>query len=134
MRSGIPVVIAFLYVSCASTASLAGDPKRSSVHAGKSGTVSSSPAAKSKQRRTLTERDALRIVTNRPEVKKWKRAVDVAAKAKKVSAIIEVDREEDGAFVVHAYEMVPDEGDTGHSATFNWYHVNERTGKVSAEF
>lgn len=132
MRSGI--LIALLCLIVEQTASPAGEASRSaSTHGGKAGSRISSPATKTKPRRNLTEKDALRIVTNRPEVKKWKHAVD-AAKARKVSAIIEVDREEDGAFVVHVYEMVPDVGDTGHSATFNWYHVNKRTGKVTAEF
>lgn len=83
----------------------------------------------------ITEAEALKIVTNRPEVKEWKIGIAKASKpGRKLTAQIDVDRKEAGSYVVHAYEVVPDDAETSHTATFNWYHVNERTGAVSKEF
>ena len=42
---------------------------------------------------------------------------------------LEYDRTEGYDYIFHAYF---DEGD--HTSTQNWYHVNCRTGKISAEF
>lgn len=52
----------------------------------------------------------------------------------KNTAHVELDRTEDGDHVVHVFEMVMDTPDEGHTATFNWYHVNARSGKIRKEF
>lgn len=74
------------------------------------------------------------LVVQRPEVKEWKKAVLAASKSRGVSAHVELDRTEKGEYVIHAYEYVPDDAKTGHTATFNWYHVNQRSRKVTKEF
>lgn len=85
-------------------------------------------------RKLLSEKQAIALVAKRPEVKKWKKAVLDASKSRGVSAHIELDRKEKGEFVIHVYELVPDDPKTSHTATFNWYHVNQRSGKVMKEF
>jgi hypothetical protein len=81
----------------------------------------------------ITEARALAIVSARPEVKKFLLALK-NTKIKGSSAHVEFDRKEGTDLVVHVYEYVPDDAESGHTATFNWYHVNAKTGKVSAEF
>lgn len=92
--------------------------------------------AKKAKHHRLTESDALSIVAKRPEVKAWQQRIstDPHAKSRGCSAHVEMDRQENGAFIVHVYEDVPDGDGSSHSATFNWYHVNIATGKVSTEF
>ncbi len=83
----------------------------------------------------LTQADALKTIANRPEVKEWKLAVTNAAKkGRAVTAHIEIDRKEGEAYVVHVFEVVPDDAATSHTATFNWYYVNERSGSIRKEF
>lgn len=82
----------------------------------------------------ITEKQAVQIVANRAEVKAWKKEVAAAAKSRGVSAHIELDRKEKGEYIVQVYEVVPDDKETSHTATFNWYHVNAKTGKVTKEF
>lgn len=83
----------------------------------------------------MTESEALAIVAARPEVKEFKRGVASGeAKKRGVSAHIVLDRQENGEYVVHVFEEVPDGKDESHTATFNWYHVNKRTRAVTKEF
>lgn len=91
--------------------------------------------AAKKSHKALTEKDAVRIVSERAEVKRWKAEVTSAkAKARGVVAQIELDRKEGGKFVVHVYEDVPDDAESSHTATLNWYYVDEKTGKVTTDF
>src|SRR5262245_43110540 len=86
-------------------------------------------SAGAKKRKILTEQEALRIVSSRAEVKRWKASVTSAeAKRRGVIANIEVDRKEEAQIVVHVYELVPDDAENSHTATFNWYYVNDNTG------
>jgi hypothetical protein len=95
----------------------------------------SEPSSKPAAAKAVTAVQALKIVSMQPEVREWKRSVEKAAtKQRPVKAHIEVDRQEAGKFVVHVYEEVPDDSETSHSATFNWYYVDSRTGKVTKEF
>lgn len=88
-----------------------------------------------KSHKLLSEKDAIRIVSERAEVKRWKAEVtSPKAKARGVVAQIELDRKEDGKFVVHVYEDVPDDAQNSHTATLNWYYVDEKTGKVTTDF
>lgn len=52
---------------------------------------------------------------------------------KGVTAHVALDRIENGEYVIHVFEEVPDP-DGSHTATMNWYYVNLRNGKVRAEF
>ncbi len=81
----------------------------------------------------MTEARAVSIVSARPEVKKFLEGLK-RTKIKGVTSQIEFDRKEGDDFVIHVYEFVPDDAETGHTATFNWYHVNAKSGKVSTEF
>ena len=106
------------------------------AHAEK-GTAHSSKrsSARVKRPKTFTEQDALRIVSSRAEVKRWKANVTSAeAKRRGVTANIEVDRKEGSQIVVHVYELVPDDAENSHTATFNWYYVDAKTGIVKTEF
>lgn len=90
--------------------------------------------AKAKKAATVTKAQALKMVAARPEVKKFMANVQVAGKERGCTANIEYDRLENGEHVIHVFELVPDGDDSGHTATFNWYHVNAKTGKISKEF
>lgn len=76
---------------------------------------------------------ALSIVNAEPDVKKFVALIKKSGR-KGSRAEVEFDREEDGDYIIHVYEYVPDDDESGHTATMNWYHVNKKTGKVSKEF
>lgn len=80
-----------------------------------------------------TEAQAIDIVSARPEVKQFVANIKKSGR-KGSSSYIEFDRKENGEFVIHVYEYVPDDEESGHTATMNWYHVNAKTGKVTTEF
>lgn len=48
--------------------------------------------------------------------------------------IIEVEDSEGTIYLVHAYEIVVDDPETAHTATWGWYHVDKKTGKVTSMF
>jgi len=50
------------------------------------------------------------------------------------SIYVEVDHMEGNNYVVHVYEVVMDDEETGHTATYNWYYVNKTTGKITSMF
>lgn len=80
-----------------------------------------------------TEAQAVAIVSARPEVKQF--IANIKKNGRKGSSSnVEFDRKENGEYVIHVYEYVPDDAETGHTATMNWYHVNAKTGKVTTEF
>lgn len=81
----------------------------------------------------MTGAEAVTLVSNLPEVKKWAEGIR-KLKRKDVSAAIDLDRTEGDIHVVHVYENVMDSPDSGHTATFNWYNVNAKTRKISKEF
>ena len=43
--------------------------------------------------------------------------------------IVDVDHEENGIYFIHVYEVKD-----GHTATFNWYTVDKKTGSMKKEF
>jgi hypothetical protein len=51
-----------------------------------------------------------------------------------VTPHVALDRQENGEYVIHVYEEVPDGDGSSHTATLNWYYVGERTGKIRKEF
>ena len=95
------------------------------------GQAKSKPAAKAAGK--VSEAQACAMIARRPEVRAWKRQI-AAAKSRGVSPHIELDRTEGGEHVVHVYEDVPDGDGSSHTATFNWYYVNQRNGKMRKEF
>ncbi|MDQ0496912.1 stalk domain-containing protein [Paenibacillus brasilensis] len=50
--------------------------------------------------------------------------------------IIEVDNTEGNTYLIHAYEVVIDDPNTGagHTATWGWYYVDMKSGKVTSMF
>lgn len=101
-------------------------------------TMSSAPSlsapAKQKKSTGISKTRAVKLITNMPEVKKFIANVKVAGKARGVTSHVEYDRLEGGEHIIHVFELVPDDAETSHTATFNWYHVNAKTGKISKEF
>jgi len=80
-----------------------------------------------------SETEAVAIVNADPEVKKFLALIKKSG-MKGSSAFVEFDRLEDGDYIVHVYQYVPDDAETGHTATMNWFHINAKTGKLSKEF
>lgn len=117
-------LIILLSTTCATTA----------IDAKEIGQKSSYPSKAVRAKSTssvLSEKEALELVRNRPEVKDFFANV---TKAKIAKAVVEVDRKEGACYVVHVYELVPDGPDSSHTATMNWYNVNFKTKKVTQEF
>ena len=79
------------------------------------------PQAAVKQ--TISPNEALAKVRELAEVKSY--LVQIP------NARIEVDStdEETNTYLVHVYEIK-----NGHTATFNWYTVDKKTGEITAEF
>jgi hypothetical protein len=75
----------------------------------------------------LSEEQALEKVREVAEVKEWLAALERAGKPPHIV----IDREEEGSFIVHVYEVVQDSPDQSHTATMGWYRVNRSTGKVT---
>lgn len=127
--------IAYAVTAFSLTASLAAAETSNSTgtQATSRGKASSSPQSATKHGK-VSELQAVQLISRRPEVKAWKREIAAAAKSRGVSAHIELDRTEAGEYVVHVYEDVPDGDGSSHTATFNWYYVNQKTGKVRKEF
>ncbi len=90
-------------------------------------------SAKRKSGPVKSQSDAVAIVNAEPEVKKFVARIKKSG-MKGSSSFVEFDRMEDGDYIIHVYQYVPDGDDSGHTATFNWFHVNAKTGKLSKEF
>lgn len=91
------------------------------------------PGAGATARGPVSAKQAVAMIEALPDVKKWAAAIK-KLNTPKNTAHVELDRTEGGEHIVHVFEMVMDTPDEGHTATFNWYHVNIKTGKISKEF
>ena len=89
---------------------------------------------KSKKCTKINEKTAQAMVDQRPEVKQWRARVEKLGAKQGVTANVVVDRQQGSDYVVHVFELVPDDKETSHTATFNWYYVNKNTGKIRKEF
>lgn len=69
----------------------------------------------------LSSTQAVEKVKNRPEVKKYLSEI--------LSARVDFNGTDGDLYLIQAYEIKD-----GHTATFNWYQVNKKTGIVKAEF
>lgn len=76
---------------------------------------------------SYTEDQARNLVAQQPEVAQFIK--DLAVQKKKVH--IDVAPEDAGSYSVHVYEVVDDGDGMAHTATFAWYKVDRKTGKVS---
>ncbi|MBX9687250.1 MAG: hypothetical protein K2X27_11145 [Candidatus Obscuribacterales bacterium] len=87
-----------------------------------------------KTKTKIDEKKALSLVEARPEVKKWRQEVAKACAKRGATAQVEIDREEGSEYVVHVFEIVPDDKESSHTATLNWYYVDKNSGKIRTEF
>lgn len=134
----IPNAFAGEAAKSSSTATTTGSTtiKTASTRSTKSGSAEASkPAASSKSSKVasgkITEAKALDLVMAMPDVKQFFQNV---TKSKVAKPVIDVDRKEGNAYVVHVYEVVNDGPETSHTATKNWYYVDINTGKIKTEF
>lgn len=80
----------------------------------------------------ITEQDAVNSVKNLPEVKNWLALFsqsDGSDPKTGGKSFIEIDHKDENTYFVHAYEILPD-----HTATFNWYDVDIKSGNIKPEF
>ncbi len=77
------------------------------------------------------ENKAIAIVCQRKEIKEWIKELDVARKTNRATgkAAFDVSDHKGNVYTVQVFENRPD-----HTATFNWYEVDIKTGKVTAQF
>jgi hypothetical protein len=69
-------------------------------------------------------------VTKDQAIKKIKKLPEVQEYLKNVpNGKVEVDNELEGEYNIHVYEVK-----NGHTATFNWYRVSIKSGKIRPEF
>lgn len=69
----------------------------------------------------ITSEQAVENVKKLPEVKDYLKEVP--------NGKVEMDNEDEGKYNVHVYEVK-----NGHTATFNWYRVSIKDGKVEEQF
>lgn len=69
----------------------------------------------------ITPEQARMVINNLPEVLEYLKNVP--------NGKIEVDNKSEGEYNVHVYEFK-----NGHTATFNWYRVSMKDGKVKEQF
>ncbi|MDO8486861.1 MAG: hypothetical protein Q7S45_01000 [Candidatus Curtissbacteria bacterium] len=69
----------------------------------------------------ITSEQAVASVKNLPEIQDYLKRVP--------NGKIEVDSGDESEYSVHVYEIKD-----GHTATFNWYSVNIKDGKVKPQF
>jgi hypothetical protein len=84
----------------------------------------------SKRSGDLTEQDAVELVRKRPDVQRFLRECK-KVETPKMKAVVEFDHKEGSEYVVHVYQIVPDDAKTYHTATMEWFRVDAKTGKIS---
>ncbi|MEX2008286.1 MAG: PsbP-related protein [Candidatus Spechtbacterales bacterium] len=75
---------------------------------------------------SLSQSEVEILVRYLPEVHDWRTRVE--------NDHIRYDHTENGMFIVQVYEVVGQNGEEGHTATFEWYSVNPQTGEVAEAF
>ena len=74
----------------------------------------------------ITAESARAKIESLPEVLEYKKTLAASGK----QATIEVE-DGDNEWNVHVFEIVKEDGGTSHTATFGWYAVNKKTGKIT---
>lgn len=85
-----------------------------------------------KGEKNISEQEAINLVINLPEVKEWLALFmgsDNTSPTTGGKPVIELSDKSDEEYIIHVYEKLSD-----HTATFNWYVVNLKTGKIEPEF
>jgi hypothetical protein len=90
--------------------------------------VKSQSGQYTKGKKLISETEALAKVKALPDVKQFLALFKGGKSKLNGVAKIEVESEQ-GKWLVHVYEQLPD-----HTATMNWYEVDMKTGKVSKMF
>lgn len=76
----------------------------------------------------ITKEGAIEKIKNLPEVK------DYSSELEKAGSKVQFNAEDsEEVWSVQVFEIVS-QGENSHTATFNWYRVNKKTGEVSKEF
>ncbi|MCA9372082.1 hypothetical protein KC726_04240 [Candidatus Woesebacteria bacterium] len=81
--------------------------------------------------KNISQDEATALIAQRPEVLQYvKRIMDNGAKTYHIDAS---KLSEKNSYLVHVYEIVGTETD-GHTATFNWYDVDQCSGEITPTF
>ena len=86
-------------------------------------------AAKHGVQQKTKEDQAIDLVFKQPEVKAWLKQFPGGKSKLGGAAAFTADHDGGDMYSVHVYEDLPD-----HTATFNWYDVNIKTGKSTKKF
>lgn len=94
----------------------------------------SSPASQSTppEEKFISEEEAVNLIKELPKVKEWLVLFTGPGGTGPTTGgkpIIEVDSKTAKEYTVHVYELLSD-----HTATFNWYTVNSKTGEIIPMF
>ena len=82
--------------------------------------------------RAETEDQTIEAVSAEPKVATWLQEIEQAkAQGRKTSARFEIEENFDDYCIVHVFEMVEDDGGSGHTATFGRYFVWKASGLVA---
>jgi len=93
--------------------------------------ASSKVVARNDSTKQAVDDKAIAIVCQRKEIKQWIRELNAARKTNRNAgkAAFDVVDHKGNVYTVHVFENRAD-----HTATFNWYEVDIKTGKVNAQF
>ena len=80
----------------------------------------------------ISEEEAINLVRNLPEVTEWLSLFTEPGDTSPTTGgkpMIIIDSKSEQGYSVHIYEQLSD-----HTATFNWYSVNSKTGEITSTF
>jgi len=80
----------------------------------------------------ISEEEAINLIKKLPEVKEWLALFTGPGGTSPITGgkpVIQVDSKSAEEYTIHIYENLSD-----HIATFNWYDVNSKTGKIMPVF
>jgi hypothetical protein len=100
--------------------------------AGKSQKIQATHTSNSRTTTAPAKEDrAIALVLKRKEVQTWRKNFNGPEGTSRLGGreAYSVEGHEGEIYIVHVFEDLPD-----HVATFNWYEVNIRTGKVTKQF
>lgn len=94
------------------------------------GAKSNGTKAVSARAAQLKEDRAIALVFKRKDVQDWKKNFNGPEGTSRLGGriAVQVEGHKGDVYTVHVYEDLPD-----HTATFNWYEVNVRTGAITAQ-
>lgn len=75
-----------------------------------------------------TKEEAEKRVSSLPEVKRF--LTNDSSRGRQFTVSADENRENPNHWLVQVAEIVPGEGEDGHTATFNWYEVDKVSGSI----